>query len=202
MDRDAIRLDDQLTLAGRDEADHVGDITADAFRADPFNAWLFGNFRSMAIAFRGLARHVYTRRGYCYRLGDEGAAMWLLPGASTDLPLSALPTVIRAGLTSSSGGFGRIRRAVAAMDAAHPTYPHAYLFTIGVRPRAQGKGLGRQLIAPVLAACDRAGIPAYLENSNPANHGFYTASGFEPQGPIVPQDGAPPLMAMVRQPRG
>ncbi len=86
--------------------------------------------------------------------------------------------------------------------AAHPNYPHAYLFSIGVRRAAQGTGLGRKVIAPVLDACDRAGLPAYLENSNPANTGFYASCGFAPQGdPIHPEPDSPPLIPMVREPR-
>ena len=57
-------------------------------------------------------------------------------------------------------------------------------------------------IQPVLDACDRQGVPAYLENSNPANTGFYSACGFAPLGdPIHPEPGSPPLVPMVRQPR-
>ncbi|MEO0714891.1 MAG: GNAT family N-acetyltransferase, partial [Pseudomonadota bacterium] len=44
---------------------------------------------------------------------------------------------------------------------------------------SRGKGVGKALLAPVLAACDRDGVPVYLENSNPANAGFYRAHGFE-----------------------
>ena len=53
------------------------------------------------------------------------------------------------------------------MGERHPDFPHAYLFSIGVRPSAQGKGLGRKLIKPVLDACDRAEIRAYLDGEHP-----------------------------------
>jgi GNAT superfamily N-acetyltransferase len=196
-----IELGASLSPSGRDQADHLAEITADAFRNDPFNEWLFGSFEAMAITFRALARHVYTKRGYCYRLGNQGAAMWLLPGASSDLPLAVYPALLHAVWRSKSGGLKRIQATTDAMASHHPKFPHAYLFTIGVRPTAQGKGLGRQLIRPVLEACDRAGIPAYLENSNPDNRGFYGANGFERVGMIHPIEGCPPLEAMVRQPR-
>lgn len=197
-----IALPPELTRASAGDARQVGAITADAFRDDPFNRWLFGTQAAIEGVFGSLARHVYVPRGFSYRLGDEGAAMWMLPGGDSEPPLAALPSLYWAVLMRGSrGARRRADHAVAAMDAAHPTYPHAYLFTIGVRPRSRGKGLGRTLIAPVLAACDRLGLPAYLENSNPANRGFYGANGFERIGMIEAEPGAPPLEAMVRQPR-
>jgi ribosomal protein S18 acetylase RimI-like enzyme len=181
---------------------HVGAITGDAFSTDPFNAWLLGTQPAIEGIFGALARHVYGPRGFAYRLGDVGAAMWMLPGGSTEPPLAALPALYWTVLMRASrGAKARVDATVAAMEAAHPGFPHAYLFSIGVRPAHRGKGHGRTLIAPVLAACDRLGLPAYLENSNPANRGFYGASGFEHVGWIEPRADAPPLEAMLRQPR-
>lgn len=200
--RSNIHLGSGLVAAGAEAADTVAQITVDAFRDDPFNRWLFGSTSGMAGVFTALARHVYTRRGLCYRLGDEGAAMWMLPGGNTEPPLTALPALYSAVLFRSTwGAKRRTDAAVAAMARHHPTFPHAYLFTIGVRPRARGKGNGRALIRPVLEACDRAGLPAYLENSNPANRGFYGSCGFERTAMIEVAPGAPPLEAMLRQPR-
>ena len=202
MDETDIELGDGLVLAGRDDARQVGVITADAFRNDPFNRWLLGTQPAIAGVFGALARHVYVPRGFSYRLGDAGAAMWMLPGGNSEPPLAALPKLYWSVLIRARrGANARVDKAVAAMQAAHPSFPHAYLFTIGVRPRAQGKGLGRRLIAPVLAACDRLGLPAYLENSNPANRGFYGSCGFERVQMIEVEPGAPPLEAMLRQPR-
>jgi len=203
MEADDIALGPDLIRATRGDARQVGAITADAFRDDPFNRWLLGTQPAIEGVFGALARHVYVPRGLSYRLGDEGAAMWLLPGGDGRPPLAALPGLywsvrVRARL----GANRRVDQAVAAMSAAHPDFPHAYLFTIGVRPRSRGKGLGRVLLAPMLEACDRVGLPAYLENSNPANRGFYGAAGFERIGLIEVAPDAPPLEAMLRQPRG
>jgi ribosomal protein S18 acetylase RimI-like enzyme len=197
-----VELGDGLVRAGPAEADTIAQITADAFRTDPFNRWLFGNYAGMAGVFGALARHVYTPRGFCYRLGEDGAAMWMMPGGDVEPPLKALPALYGAVLFRSSWGAKRRTDAtVAAMSAHHPQFAHAYLFTIGVRPHARGKGNGHRLIRPVLDACDRAGLPAYLENSNPANCGFYGSCGFERQAMIEVGPGAPPLEAMLRQPR-
>lgn len=198
----AIQLDGNLVRAGPADAGRIAQITADAFRDDPFNRWLFGSFSGMAGVFGALARHVYTPRGFCYRLGDRGAAMWMLPGGDTAPPLRALPALYAAVLLRSSwGAKRRTDAAVAGMTRHHPTFPHVYLFTIGVRPSSRGKGFGRTLIQPVLDAADKAGLPAYLENSNPANCGFYGSCGFERVSMIEAAPGAPPLEAMIRPAR-
>ncbi len=202
MDFPAIELGTDMIRVSGSEVEQLADITADAFRDDPFNRWLFGSYAGMAGVFTALARHVYAPRGLCYRLGDAGAAMWMLPGGSIEPPLVALPALYSAVLLRSTwGAKRRTDAAVAGMSRHHPGFPHAYLFTIGLRPAARGKGLARKLIQPVLDACDEAGLPAYLENSNPANCGFYGSCGFEHQAMIEVASAAPPLEAMLRQPR-
>ena len=203
MRPDDITLTGGLERARVGDAQRVGAITADAFRYDPFNLWLFGSFAGIANLFHLQARRIYVPRGYCYTVGDEGACMWMLPGGDAGFSLPdyaafVFPTLWHCGPRAVRRGV----RTGAAMDSRHPDFPHAYLFSIGVRETARGKGLGRTLIQPVLDACDRQGLPAYLENSNPANTGFYSACGFAPLGdPIHPEPGSPPLVPMVRQPR-
>lgn len=203
MQTEDIHLGDDLQQSGPAEAGLIGDITADAFRNDPFNIWLFRNFSGIRALFRFQAKRIYTRRGYCYRSGNDGACMWMLPGKDTnfttmDYAIFAANTLFRSGPKAIARGI----KTGEAMGHRHPQFPHAYLFSIGVRPSAQGKGLGRKLIQPVLDGCDRAGIRAYLENSNPANTGFYNSCGFEQMGdPIHPEPGSPPLVPMMREPR-
>lgn len=203
MGSEDIDLGPDLVRASPGDARRVGDITADAFRNDPFNIWLFKRFAGISALFNTQASRIYVPHGYSYRLGNDGACMWMLPGGDPSFGLSDYAVI--AGRTLIHSGPRAVLRAIktgTAMDSVHPHFPHAYLFSIGVRPAAQGKGLGRKLIAPVLEACDRQGLPAYLENSNPANHGFYSSCGFEISGdPLHPESGSPPLVPMLRQPR-
>ena len=198
-----IDLGRQLIQAESGDAGLVGEITADAFYNDAFNRWVFGNFPAISAMFHTLARKVYVPRGFAYRLGNEGACMWMLPGQTTDISLAIYAAIGWSTLLKS--GPRSVVRAVKTgneMDRHHPHFPHAYLFSIGVRRAFQGKGLGRKLIQPVLDACDRDGLPAYLENSNPANTGFYRSCGFEEMGVVIhPEPSSPPLVPMLRQPR-
>lgn len=184
----------------------LADITADAFRDDPFNKWLFGDFEAMRRTFANLAKHIYAPNGFCQILKEDGegraATMWLLPGDRSEAaPMGMLKTYW--GLLAS-GGPGALMRGKAAGDAMaqhHPREPHAYLFTVGVARAGRGRGLGRRLMEPVLAACDRAGTMAYLENSNPANRRFYNSLGFERVELFHARPDSPPLEAMRRLPR-
>ena len=203
MDEGDIELGAELERAGPRDARKLGSVTADAFRHDPFNEWLFGNFAGIEHLFHLQARRIYSRRGYCYTAGDDGACMWMMPGGDgsfsrADYLAFALPTLVKSG-------YGAVKRGILtgkAMETRHPTFEHAYLFSIGVRQSARGTGLGRRLIQPVLDACDRTGTIAYLENSNCANDGFYRSCGFEPHGaPIHPEPDSPPLIPMARLPR-
>ena len=200
---DAIELPPDIVRAGPGDAKKIGDITADAFRNDPFNLWLFENFAGIRALFDLQATGIYVPDGFSYRIGDEGACMWMMPGGDASFGLGFYARfALRTLFASGPGAVARGIKTGEAMDARHPDFPHAYLFSIGVRPSAQGKGLGRRLITPVLEACDRTGTRAYLENSNPANTAFYTSCGFAELGaPIHPTEDSPPLQPMVREPR-
>ena len=196
-----IRLPDGMRTASRDDWRQVGAITAEAFAQDPVNLWIFGNTAPMAPVFSALAKHVYLPRGICHISGDKGATMWSHSSADRELP--ALATVGLVTALMGKGSKGAVKRALGAsatMQREHPKVPHLYLFTIGTRKAARGKGLGKALISPMLTAADRAGLPCYLENSNPANTGFYRANGFERVKLFEPGPGAPILEAMWREP--
>lgn len=196
-----VRLPDGLQAATPPDWRQVGSIIAEAFSEDPVNLWIFGSPKPLPKVFSTLAREVYLKRGLCHLAADRGATMWAHSSADRELALPA--TVGLVGAMIAMGVAGAARRALAAADAMareHPRTPHMYLFAIGTRKAARGKGLGKQLIAPVIEAADRAGLPCYLENSNPANTGFYRSRGFERVKLFEPGPGAPPLEAMWREP--
>ena len=86
------------------------------------------------------------------------------------------------------------------MDRFHPTDPCWYLPLIGVDPAHQGRGCGSALLRYALARCDRDGMPAYLESSNPRNVPLYLRHGFEIIGNIQ-VGSSPTLVPMLRRPR-
>ncbi|MDJ0920779.1 MAG: GNAT family N-acetyltransferase [Henriciella sp.] len=197
-----IQLPETQREAQPREWKQVADITAEAFAEDPVNRWVFGSPRAIQSTFRVLIREIYMKQGRCFLAGDNGATTWLEPGVASNFSTWAM---IQFALGQMRyGKTGAIRRATALGDLMaqhHPTEPHMYLFTIGTRQSARGKGLGKALLRPVLEACDRDGIPVYLENSNPVNSGFYTAHGFERIGLFNVGDGGPVMEPMWRAPK-
>lgn len=88
-------------------------------------------------------------------------------------------------------------------ERLHPRRPqHWYLHYLGVEPRRQGRGLGGDLLAPVLARCDSDGTPAYLESSNERNRALYLRNGFTLTGTFPLPRGGPPIGEMWREPGG
>lgn len=89
------------------------------------------------------------------------------------------------------GGF------MAQMDNFHPKEPCWYLPMIAADPFATGQGLGAALMKHALAIIDSAGLPAYLESSNPRNISLYARHGFEAMGEI--QVGSSPVMTPMHR---
>ena len=57
-----------------------------------------------------------------------------------------------------------------------------YLSIVGVLPDYQGRGLGGELIRPVLAQTDAIGVATYLETFTPRNMSFYERLGYREAG--------------------
>lgn len=191
-----------LHRAGPDEAGRLAAILSEAFRADPVMSWTLGGPAAIPALFRTLIRHVYLPGGRADIIGDEGATLWLPHDAPKTLPvLAGLGLMARAILAGGPGIPARISALGKAMAAHRPDAPHLYLFAIGVRERARGRGVAGRLMDPVLADCDARGEAVYLENSNPANQGFYRSRGFETRSLFHAREDAPPLEAMWRVPR-
>ena len=58
------------------------------------------------------------------------------------------------------------------------------------------------MMAPILARCDRHGLPAYLDATTPRNRALYERCGFTVTEEFTLGKGSPPLWRMWRLPRG
>ena len=72
---------------------------------------------------------------------------------------------------------------------------------LGTEPDLQGRGIGSQLLAPILARCDQERMPAYLESSKEKNLPLYERNGFKVTEEFTIPDGGPKLWLMWRDPR-
>ena len=79
-----------------------------------------------------------------------------------------------------------------------PSERHYYLGAVGTTPARQRRGLATFTLAPVLAAADEEGVPAFLETSSETNVSFYERLGFQIADHRRIDGGGPDVWAMLR----
>jgi ribosomal protein S18 acetylase RimI-like enzyme len=180
----------------------VGTLTA-SFQHDPLMSWSFPDPdvrpRRLATLWRLLAGELYLPGGDCATLPDHDAvSLWNRHGApDRDEFWEQHGERFHEEM---EGDLDRSALIGAAMAEHHPHHTdHWYLMAIGVRPDAQGRGLGGVLLAHTLAELDERGDAAYLEATSPRGRRLYERFGFEVTGEFAP-DGGPPLWPMWREP--
>ena len=162
----------------------------DALRYDPFYVTITEEFAGDEARRReALARYFDYSMSEGARVGrlvvwpdpSVGAAVWLLPAEKfvDDAEAKAKAEFLAAALGATGADaywriidFMRPRALAAVADSAW------YLSIVGVKPSAQGQGIGRRLIEPTLAEADDAGAQCYLETFDHRNPGFYQRLGF------------------------
>ncbi len=110
-------------------------------------------------------------------------------GTGTDAAATALDPVKRAIV-------GEYERALAAELPGERAW---YLEAIGTRPARRRLGYATALLRPALARCDREGLAALADTSNPAAIGFYETLGFSALAEIATR-GMPPGWLLRRPP--
>ncbi|MGI8792993.1 MAG: GNAT family N-acetyltransferase [Acidimicrobiales bacterium] len=189
------------------EHDDVGATLASAFADDPLFTWMVAAkppiesrlepfFSAMVKQTVRASDHLVFRTD-----NGAGAAVWR-PVDKWKVPpmelLRSLPAVVR----TMRLRLPAMLSALSTIEKNHPIAPHYYLEMLGTRRDQQGKGVGTALIQPMLERCDREGLPAYLESSNPQNIPFYARHGFERREELTLGKGAPSVTTMWREPRG
>jgi len=189
----------EIRAALKSEQQAVLDTLALAFAADPpIRYWWPGSSEYLhwwprfALA---MGEPAFEMQAVMVTPNFEGVALWLPPGvesdpaqvAALDMPSDEDTDLIAGDLRNE-------------MDRFHPATPHWYLWTLGVDPRCQHRGIGSALLSHTLAHIDQRREIAYLESSDPKNVPFYERHGFEVLGIIQVHD-VPRLTPMVRRPR-
>ena len=188
------------------DARRASDTLARAFRDDPLMRYAIpdDDERRRLLPFLiGLNVRYGCRYGEVYATRDyAGVAVWLPPGQTT----MTLTGMLRVGMLAAvwRARWPILRRLNAAGQLAaalHKRYasgPHWYLSQIGVEPSRQGQGIASQLIRPMLARCDAAALPCYLETESAENVARYQRLGFHVAAEEAIPDGVPRIWAMVR----
>ena len=131
----------------------------------------------------------------------QGAAVWSPPG-HWKVPARKIVRWAPRFVRMYGRRFLPNLKLLLTVEQHHPHEPHYYLEFLGVHPAAQGSGLGRALIEPMLELADREGVGLYLENSKEKNLAFYGRYGFQPLEELhLPGRNAPTIWLMWRDPR-
>jgi len=193
-----------IRAAGAEDLPLLADVLARAFQDDPVFAWSIrdpADRRARLPAMFETFAEVFLPHHETYLTEDRtSAALWAPAGVD---PLQGAPGAWfaqRCGeLLSPDAAAGCL--AVGELFEQHrPAAPCTYLQLIGVVPEQQGNGRGSQLLRHVLARCDTAGTPAYLEASTTDNRRLDARHGFRTIGHItLPEDG-PTVWPRWREP--
>ena len=169
-----------------DQAQVIRQLFPRAFADDPMFAHIrydaVGRQRLMRWFFLACAR-LAARGGEVHLDGDRAGAIWIRPGAAA----FSLSNILRSGwwhLPRVTGLRGLLRFAPYGWHALRSERRHHaarcwFLLALAVDPDAQGQGLGRAIVQPVLDRADREGVSCYLETVKSDNLSFYRRLGFE-----------------------
>jgi GNAT superfamily N-acetyltransferase len=185
------------------ELEAVARCLGRAFQTDPVTSYLFPSPEDRARRawrfYLAVARELRPHGRVLTVEGLHGAAIWRAPRPPRPGRLAQARSALRF-LAVLGGSALRARGFFEALERAHVRTPHWYLGVLGTEPARQGQGVGSTLLRPMLAECDAAGLPAYLESSKRENLPFYERHGFEVRGEVsVP--GSPTVWPMLREPR-
>ncbi|HEY1598711.1 MAG TPA: GNAT family N-acetyltransferase [Pirellulales bacterium] len=134
-----------------------------------------------------------------------GVSAWLAPG--TGLP--SFLQQVRCGMLRLPLGFGArgFRRLLAYDEVGrrlHHQYaaePHWYLAVIAVDVGQQGRGIGSDLMRPMLARADAEGKACWLDTHQEQNVRLYKRHGFEIAECAEVRGHPIPVYGMLRRPR-
>jgi GNAT superfamily N-acetyltransferase len=198
------RVDGGSRAAREDELDAIAEVIGAAFLTDPvWGPALEGRAGGVdhLLPYWRLFVDGAQRFGTVRVLpGLEAVAVWLPPGAE-ELDASGVDSLVSVVESSMEAEvvadlFALYER----FEASRAPLPeHAYLSLLATHPERRGRGLGQQLLASDLALWDEAGIPAYLESTNPVNDHRYARAGFQPIGGFDAVRNGAPVTAMWRR---
>jgi len=135
--------------------------------------------------------------------GDDGevaaVALWISPGEHdmAESALAELEGLVRRELPPES--VTHMLELWDRFDANHPTDPpHGYLNFLATHPDHRGAGIAQRLLAEALTRFDAAGIPTYLESTNPVNDHRYVRAGYTRLGDFASPFTGGPIARMWR----
>jgi ribosomal protein S18 acetylase RimI-like enzyme len=198
-----------IQQVGSQQYSIVANILTSAFYEDPVYRWFMRQDSEKENAYKSLFKTVledFFPKSIVYLNSEhKSASIWTdskdLPEASEMTEAMQAKFLENVKYWCTEERVDRFTYLSGLQDDAHPSEPHHYLWVVGVRSDAKGKGLGTKMLGHHLAILDDLQIPAYLENSNEANIRFYERLGFKQINTIDIEKGGPYLWGMWRDPQ-
>lgn len=185
-----------------DDRDRALTSVVAAFAADPVLRWVWpddGRYAACAPGFFGLLIDLRLAGGEVWTAGGgDAVAMWDPPGGLYVTPADDPWPPMQESFTAVERSRWADFDAALAVPAGAP--PYWYLGVLATAPDRQGQGLGTAVLAPILAAADRAGLAAWLETGSEANLRFYGRLGFLSQREVDLPGGGPRCWLLRREP--
>lgn len=134
--------------------------------------------------------------------GGSAVSVWIPPDG-TELSNEGEEVVEQLVATSLEPAAARAMHELwERFGANHPHHePHAYLSLLATHPDHRGQGIGQRLLGDDLARWDSAGLPTYLESTNPGNDHRYERAGFRRIGGFRAVLDDAPISTMWRVPQ-
>ena len=188
----------------QDSADVV-EILISAFYDDPAWSWAFPDASKRAEQHRrwwGLFVDGAVRFPWVWLTeGNTATSVWIPPN-ETEFSQEQEAAIEPLLVEILGPGASRVLQAVEMFDQAHPRgVPHFYLSLLATGKEHRGHAYGLRLMAENLRQIDEAGMPSYLETTNPVNVPLYMRYGFEVLGSFTVPDGGPEVFTMWRDPQ-
>lgn len=194
----------QPRVATRSDVAEVSATLGAGFSDDPVMTWAFGTTDRIdkitaVLGFMAEAGSIASGTAY---MVDGAVSCWSPPDAPDWSDGENGERFVELLISRCDRGeMARLDALGNAVSEGRPTEPHWYLGMIATIPAYRGQGRGSQLLEATLAIVDDAGLPAFLESTNPRNQSLYLRYGFRVTGEIPIPDG-PTLTAMRRPPAG
>lgn len=163
-------------------------ISSTAFVDDPLFACILPPSESERLKFLRwfgrMSMDYGLPLGHLYTTAEpmHGVALWIPPGQYPLNPWRMLALgLYQLPFRLGFGKFAQFWQLFQTVEDWHqydvPT-PHWYLSMLAVAPNSQGRGVGGQLLQPILQQADRDGLSCYLETTTPGAMRFYQRHGF------------------------
>ncbi|MDG4822001.1 GNAT family N-acetyltransferase [Asanoa sp. WMMD1127] len=168
---------ERATAADRQQ---VVETVVAAFDQDPAFRFFFRDPVTRDAEAAEFAGHLFDQRvapGTTWVIeGGRSLAMW-------DAPRGWSSSEGEPKLAVSDEALARLDDYHRAVQGFFPRrQPFWYLGVLATHPSHAGRRLGREVMKPGLAAAAAAGLPAYLETTNPHNVGVYERAGWRVSG--------------------